>query len=61
MKMKPWWKSKTVIFNVLAAIVLIAEQFGFADFKIDPTLKTAIVVAVNLFLRFVTRTGITLK
>lgn len=31
MEKKPFWQSKTILFNTLAIIVLVATQFGFAD------------------------------
>lgn len=61
-EVKPWYQSKTVIFNALAILVLIASQFGFADFQlsqetVDTVLKifTGIVTIANLGLRFVTK------
>lgn len=56
--MKPWYASKTVIFNLLAAFVLVANQLGFDKFRLDAQWEVAIVVIVNLVLRFVTKSPI---
>ena len=58
--MKPWYASKTVIFNLLAALVLVANQLGFGEFKLDAQWEVAIVVIVNLVLRFVTKQAVRL-
>lgn len=53
--MKPWYASKTVIFNLLAIIVLVANQLGFSEFKLGAQWEVAILAIVNLVLRFVTK------
>ncbi len=53
--MKPWYASKTVIFNVLAVLVLVANQLGFDVFKLDAQWEVGILAIVNLVLRFVTK------
>lgn len=58
--MKPWYASKTIIFNLLAILVLVASQFGFGEFRLDANLEVAILAAVNLILRFVTKSPIRL-
>lgn len=58
--MKPWYASKTVIFNLLAALVLVANQLGFGEFKLDARWEVAILAVVNLVLRFVTRVPVRL-
>jgi hypothetical protein len=55
----PGWK--TVIFNVLALVILLANPFGFADFQADPELgayATAVMGIVNLILRIVTKSPV---
>jgi hypothetical protein len=52
---KPIFQSKTLIFNVLAVAVLIANQFGFSEFELDPEAAGMVVAAVNFILRFVTK------
>lgn len=47
-------KSKTVLFNGLFLVVLIANQLGFADFQPNETL----VVVGNLVLRLMTTTAL---
>lgn len=51
---KPFYQSKTLIFNVLAVLVLIATQFGFGDFKLDAEWTAGVVAIVNFVLRLVT-------
>lgn len=61
---KPFWRSKTFWFNVLALIVMVANAFGFADFQADPEVSQmafVIVTVVNLVLRFVTKEPVYLK
>ena len=53
--MKPVYKSKTLIFNILAVVVLIANQFGFSDFQLDPETTATIVAVINFVLRFLTK------
>ena len=56
---KPFFKSKTFWFNVLAIAVLVANSFGFEAFKLDNDVATLVVAAVNILLRFVTREPVT--
>ena len=56
---KPWYHSKTIWLNVIAAIVIIA-QMGFG-FVIDPEAQAAIIIVINLILRAATGKGLTLK
>lgn len=60
--MKAWYESKTIWFNILAGLVLIASAFGFAGFEMDETYRQiaeVLIVVINLILRFsVTKTGI---
>jgi hypothetical protein len=55
MDSKPIFQSKTIIFNVLAIVVIVANQFGFSEFEIDPNVAATIVAVVNFILRFVTK------
>lgn len=55
---KNWYLSKTVIFNALSIVLLVAGAFGFGDFQPseDSTEIGAVLIAlVNLVLRFYTR------
>lgn len=64
METKPVLKSKTVWFNVLALLVLIANAFGFVDFipTEDVTeLAGAAIVIINLVLRAITNQGLRFK
>jgi predicted negative regulator of RcsB-dependent stress response len=51
---KPFWKSRTIWFNVVAIVVVIAGIFGYAEFEADPQLVTLAAVIGNLILRFMT-------
>ena len=47
-------QSLTVIFNILALLVAIANGFGFLDFKVTPettAIAAGIVAVINLYLR----------
>lgn len=60
--MKNWYESKTVWFNVLAALVLVATYFGYGDFVADQRvvdLIGALAAVINIALRF--RTSQALK
>lgn len=59
---KPWYQSKTIIFNALGILVLIASQFGFSEFQLDQdTIDTVlkifggVITVGNVGLRFVTK------
>ena len=61
---KPFWKSKTMIFNVLALLLAIAEAFGFVNFvPAEETGQIAMVIItiINLILRFKTNTSVTTR
>lgn len=51
---KPFYQSKTLIFNVLAILVLIATQFGFDSFQLDAETTGFVMAVVNMVLRFMT-------
>jgi hypothetical protein len=60
---KKWYLSKTVWFNVLYAIVVVAGFFGFAGFEPSPELKEVLLIlgpVVNFILRLLTNKGVTL-
>jgi hypothetical protein len=61
MGVKEFWKSKTLWFNVLAVLVFVASQFGFADFSPDPNVLAIVAAVVNLVLRFFTTKSVALK
>ena len=51
--------SKTIIFNVLALILVVAVQFGFepSDFtEITETVGPLIILVTNIILRYKTKT-----
>lgn len=53
--------SKTLWFNVLAFLIILARVFGFADFQPDPivdSLASVVITLVNIWLRFTTTTPI---
>jgi len=55
--MKPWYESKTVWFNVLAALVAIAGYFGYGEFQPNPHVGefiAGVASLVNIYLRFKT-------
>ena len=59
--MKRWYQSKTIWFNALAFLTLLANAFGFVDFQADPAVEqlgTAVVILINLALRWVTATKV---
>lgn len=51
--MKPWYKSRTVWFN-LAAAVVVAVQVWFGTLPVSPEIQAVVVAAANLVLRFLT-------
>ena len=64
---KPSYTSKTIIFNVLAIVVLVASQFGYVG-DISPeiegyvnALMPLVVLVVNILLRFATKQPISIK
>lgn len=59
MEPKPFYTSKTLVFNVLAVLVLIANQFGFTDFSLDPEYAGMILAIINGILRFTTTKPVT--
>lgn len=62
-EVKPWYLSKTVWFNVLALLVMVASSFGYGGELPEGWEKGGefVIVMVNLFLRFVTKTPVMLK
>jgi hypothetical protein len=52
---KPIYQSKTLIFNVLAVAVMVANQFGFSEFELEPEIAAMVVAVINFVLRFVTK------
>ena len=49
--LKGW---KTILFNILAGLVVIARMNGYDDFSLDPQWETAIIVMFNFVLRLIT-------
>ncbi len=58
---KPFWQSKTLWFNVLAAGVFVAGSAGYADFAPDADVMAVVAAVLNVVLRFVTRQPVALS
>lgn len=63
---KPWWQSRTVWFNVLTALLLLLDAFASSLGLLQPLLPPAAwpwvactVTVINLWLRAITRSGLT--
>lgn len=59
--MKHWFNSKTLWVNAIAIVAIILNsQFGIElDAESQAVVATTILALVNIFLRFVTKEGIT--
>jgi len=55
---KPWYKSKTIISNVLASLVCITGLFISDDIESSMYLPASIVSLLNLYLRTVTNSSV---
>lgn len=49
---KKWYKSKTLLFNILGGVVVLLQYLGTIK-AVDPELLSTVLVAVNFALRFV--------
>ena len=58
---KPVVKSRTIWFNVLAVVVLIANMFGFGEFELDAEVIAGVTAIVNFLLRFITKEPLKMK
>ncbi len=61
MNTKTIFQSKTLWFNFLALIVLVASAFGFAGFQMSEDTRQIgefLVVVINLILRFKTNQAV---
>ena len=61
METKKWYMSKTVFFNILAIVVIVANAFGFVDFQLGTEgndIAMFIILGVNITLRFITKVPI---
>lgn len=57
--MKQWYQSRTVWLNLLSLVAMVAQmQFGFV---ISPEVQGAILIILNLILRFDTNTSININ
>ena len=56
---KPWWKSKTVLLNVLALLALTVPAVA-QWLKANPVEAAAVLSAVNLLVRFATQGKVTI-
>lgn len=64
MDAKSIFLSKTLLFNGLTLLILVANQFGFAGFERDPNLEAyalVIVTLVNIVLRLMTKQPVKLR
>ena len=57
--MKKWWKSKTEIGAIIAAVALIVQTV-MGTVWLDPALQGAVIVVYFAVIRFFTNKGITL-
>lgn len=46
-------KNKRITFCILAILVTIANQFGFAEYTLDPNLAVVVVAGVTLVLSLI--------
>lgn len=59
--MKKFYLSKTFWFNILAAVVVVAGYFGYADFEANGEMIAAVIAIINLALRlWFTKGGVSL-
>lgn len=62
---KPWWASKTLLFNILVGVLLAVElNFPSLQTHIEPELYAYLAMfinVVNVALRVVTKSPVTLK
>lgn len=59
--MKNWYQSKTILFNILALVVMIAGAFGFGGFTPSPEVQeiaSVLMTVMNIVLRFYTSKSI---
>lgn len=56
---KKWYQSKTLWVNAIA-VVIIGVQYAAGSALIAPELQTAILAAINVILRSITDTNITM-
>ena len=64
MNTKSIFLSKTFWFNVLAIVVLVANQFGFVGFERDPNLESyalVVVTLINILLRLMTKQSVKIR
>ena len=55
--MKKWFTSRTLWVNIIAAVaVFIQSQFGYI---IPPEFQAYLLVLINMFMRAITKTGLT--
>ena len=57
METKAWYQSRTLWLNVLAAVGGIVQTY--TGFVISPELQGAVLIILNVILRFVTKSEIT--
>lgn len=59
MTMKPFWKSKTVIVNVVGAVALYF--LGLEQVQADPEIVALVAAIVNIVLRFMTKQPVSVR
>lgn len=57
--MKPWYRSRTVWVNLAA--LLLTWWIGRSAFYVNPQIVIVSLVVLNIGLRLLTRTGVTLR
>ena len=55
---KEWYKSKTMIINIIALIIVIIESQAGFGLGIPPTTQISFLAVLNLFLRMITHEGV---
>ena len=58
---KDFWKSKTLWFNLLAGVLIVAEMLGYSDFVADDAWLALVTAVANFVLRWVTSQPVALR
>ena len=61
---KPWWASKTLIFNVIAGIATLAGVFKLdlgLDQATQATIGAGLIAMLNIGLRLITKSAVTIS
>lgn len=57
---KVWWKSKTIWANVVALIAIVAQGVSGNEILIDAEAQAGLLAVVNVVLRIITTSAVTL-